>query len=40
MLAPPTTFFIGRDGTVLDLQVGQLSRDTLERQVAAILAKE
>ena len=40
VLAPPTTFFIGRDGTVLDLQVGQLSRDTLERQVAAILAKE
>ncbi len=40
VLAPPTTFFIGRDGTVVDMQVGQLSRDTLERQVAAILAKE
>lgn len=40
VLAPPTTFFIARDGTVVDLQVGQLSRDTLERQVAATLAKE
>ncbi len=38
--APPETFFIGRDGTVVGHQIGQFSRASLERQIAAIVAKE
>ncbi len=40
VFAPPETFFIGRDGTVLGHQVGQLSRASLDRQIAAIVPKE
>ncbi len=40
IFAPPETFFIGRDGTVVGHQVGQFSRASLDRQIAAIVAKE
>jgi cytochrome c biogenesis protein CcmG, thiol:disulfide interchange protein DsbE len=40
IFAPPETFFIGRDGIVAGHQVGQFSRASLERQIAAIVAKE
>lgn len=40
IFAPPETFFIGRDGTVLGHQVGQFSRASLDRQIAAIVTKE
>jgi cytochrome c biogenesis protein CcmG/thiol:disulfide interchange protein DsbE len=40
IFGPPETFFIGRDGTVVGHQVGQFSRASLDRQIAAIVAKE
>ena len=40
IFAPPETFFIGRDGSIVGHQVGQFSRASLDRQIAAIVAKE
>ncbi len=37
VVAPPTTFFIARDGTVMARQIGELRAEDLERQLAAIL---
>ena len=40
ILAPPETFFIGRDGTIIGRQIGQLSEGSLEDQLAAIIDEE
>jgi len=40
ILAPPETFFIGRDGTIVARQIGQLSEGSLEDQLAAIIDEE
>ena len=40
ILAPPETFFIGRDGTIVSRQIGQLSEGSLEDQLAAIIDEE
>jgi cytochrome c biogenesis protein CcmG/thiol:disulfide interchange protein DsbE len=40
ILAPPETFFIGRDGTVVARQIGQFSASSLEDKLAAIIAEE
>ena len=37
VIAPPTTFFIGRDGIVRDLQVGGMTADQLARHLGTIL---
>jgi cytochrome c biogenesis protein CcmG/thiol:disulfide interchange protein DsbE len=37
VVAPPTTFFIGRDGIVRDLQVGGMTADQLTRHLGTIL---
>jgi cytochrome c biogenesis protein CcmG/thiol:disulfide interchange protein DsbE len=37
VVAPPTTFFIGRDGIVRDLQVGGMTPDQLTRHLGTIL---
>jgi len=40
ILAPPETFFIGRDGTIVARQIGQFSAASLEDKVAAIIDEE
>ena len=40
IFAPPESFFIGRDGRIAGLQIGELSRADLTRQLATILGKE
>ena len=40
ILGPPETFFIGRDGTIVARQIGQLSEGSLEDQLAAIIDEE
>jgi cytochrome c biogenesis protein CcmG/thiol:disulfide interchange protein DsbE len=40
ILAPPETFFIGRDGTIVARQIGQFSAASLEEKVAAIIDEE
>ena len=37
VVAPPTTFFIGRDGVVRDLQIGGMTADQLARHLETIL---
>jgi cytochrome c biogenesis protein CcmG, thiol:disulfide interchange protein DsbE len=37
VMAPPTTFFIDRDGVIRDLQLGGMSADQLDRHLATIL---
>ena len=36
-MAPPQTYFIGRDGVIASRQIGQVSQADFERQLAAIL---
>lgn len=36
-VAPPQTYFIGRDGVISSRQIGQVSKADFERQLAAIL---
>ena len=36
-VAPPQTYFIGRDGVIASRQIGQVSQADFERQLAAIL---
>jgi cytochrome c biogenesis protein CcmG, thiol:disulfide interchange protein DsbE len=38
--APPETFFIDADGTIVARQIGQLTAGDLDRQLALILGKE
>jgi cytochrome c biogenesis protein CcmG/thiol:disulfide interchange protein DsbE len=38
--APPETFFIDADGTIVGRQIGQLTAGDLDRQLALILGKE
>jgi cytochrome c biogenesis protein CcmG/thiol:disulfide interchange protein DsbE len=40
ILSVPETFFIGRDGTVVARQIGQLSAASLDEKVAAIIDEE
>ncbi len=40
VVAPPESFFIGRDGLVVGRQIGQLSQSDLDSQLAAILGRE
>jgi cytochrome c biogenesis protein CcmG/thiol:disulfide interchange protein DsbE len=40
ILAPPETFFIGRDGTIVARQLGQFSASSLDEKVAAIIGEE
>jgi cytochrome c biogenesis protein CcmG/thiol:disulfide interchange protein DsbE len=40
ILAPPETFFIGRDGTIVARQIGQFSAASLEEKLAAIIDEE
>lgn len=40
ILAPPETFFIGRDGTIAARQIGQFSASSLEQKLADIIAEE
>lgn len=40
ILGPPETFFIGRDGTIVARQFGQLSAGSLDEKLAAITAEE
>lgn len=40
ILAPPETFFIGRDGTIVARQIGQFSASSLEDKLAAIITEE
>lgn len=37
VVVPPTTFFVDRDGVVRAVQLGEMSADLLERQLAKIL---
>jgi cytochrome c biogenesis protein CcmG/thiol:disulfide interchange protein DsbE len=37
VVAPPTTFFIGRDGVVKDLQIGGMTGDQLTQHLGTIL---
>jgi cytochrome c biogenesis protein CcmG/thiol:disulfide interchange protein DsbE len=37
VIAPPTTFFIDRDGVVRDLQLGGMTAEQLDRHLATIL---
>ena len=37
VVAPPQTYFIGRDGIIASRQIGQLTQADFERQLAAIL---
>ncbi len=37
VVAPPTTFFIGRDGVVKDLQIGGMTADQLAAHLGTIL---
>jgi cytochrome c biogenesis protein CcmG/thiol:disulfide interchange protein DsbE len=40
ILAPPETFFIGRDGTIVARQIGQFSAASLDEKLAAIMDEE
>jgi cytochrome c biogenesis protein CcmG, thiol:disulfide interchange protein DsbE len=40
ILAPPETFFIGRDGTIVARQIGQFSASSLEEKLAPIIDEE
>jgi cytochrome c biogenesis protein CcmG, thiol:disulfide interchange protein DsbE len=40
VFAPPESFFIDRDGRIAGLQIGELSRADLTRQLATIIGKE
>lgn len=40
IVAPPETYFIGRDGTIVARQIGQLSAASLEEKLAAIMDEE
>lgn len=40
ILGPPETFFIGRDGTIVARQIGQLSEGSLDEQLNAIIDEE
>ena len=40
IFAPPETFFIGRDGTIVARQIGQFSATSLDEKVAAIMDEE
>jgi cytochrome c biogenesis protein CcmG/thiol:disulfide interchange protein DsbE len=37
VVAPPQTYFIGRDGIIASRQIGEVTRADLDRQLAAIL---
>lgn len=37
--AYPTSFFVGRDGTIVSLQIGSMTESQLEENLAKILAK-
>jgi cytochrome c biogenesis protein CcmG/thiol:disulfide interchange protein DsbE len=37
ILGPPETFFIGRDGTIVARQLGQISAASLDEKIAAII---
>ena len=37
MVAPPQTYFIGRNGVIASRQIGELTQADLDRQLAAIL---
>jgi cytochrome c biogenesis protein CcmG, thiol:disulfide interchange protein DsbE len=37
ILGPPETYFIGRDGTIVARQIGQISAASLEEKLAAII---
>jgi cytochrome c biogenesis protein CcmG/thiol:disulfide interchange protein DsbE len=40
IVAPPETYFIGRDGTIVARQIGQLSAASLEEKLAAIMDED
>jgi cytochrome c biogenesis protein CcmG/thiol:disulfide interchange protein DsbE len=40
ILAPPETYFVGRDGTIVARQIGQFSASSLQEKIAAIIAEE
>jgi cytochrome c biogenesis protein CcmG, thiol:disulfide interchange protein DsbE len=40
VLAPPETYFIGRDGTIVARHLGQFSASSLQEKVAAITGEE
>jgi cytochrome c biogenesis protein CcmG/thiol:disulfide interchange protein DsbE len=40
IVGPPETFFIGRDGTIVARQFGQISASSLEEKLAAIMDEE
>ena len=40
ILAVPETFFIGRDGIIVERQIGQFSAASLDRKLAAIIDEE
>jgi cytochrome c biogenesis protein CcmG, thiol:disulfide interchange protein DsbE len=37
ILGPPETYFIGRDGTIVARQIGQISSSSLDEKLAAII---
>jgi len=37
ILGPPETYFIGRDGTIVARQIGQISAASLDKKLAAII---
>jgi cytochrome c biogenesis protein CcmG, thiol:disulfide interchange protein DsbE len=37
VFAPPETYFIGRDGRIVDRQIGQFSQRSLDEKLAAII---
>ncbi|HLB49892.1 MAG TPA: redoxin domain-containing protein, partial [Anaerolineales bacterium] len=37
--AYPTSFFVGRDGTIVSLQIGSMTESQLEENLAKILPK-
>ncbi|MDQ3689573.1 MAG: TlpA family protein disulfide reductase [Chloroflexota bacterium] len=37
ILGPPETYFIGRDGTIVARQIGQISASSLDEKLAAIM---
>ena len=40
IFAPPESFFIDREGRIAGLQIGELSRGDLARQLETIVGKE
>ncbi len=40
IVAPPETYFIGRDGTIVARQIGQISAGSLQEKLAAIMDEE